>query len=199
MCRGYALRTLRPVEADAGVVDGAEVVLSLRHEPLTANAVAASLLQSKLSNVERITVLGALGAVYATNIADQDAAEALARTAGIAGRLGLQTMAKAVCSTLDVPPVAVRSGLKETGYARALATVPGGEALLSVQAEALAEALIEEFKSGPPSYNRAVATLELATVLSRVSERCERVLRAAVRVLESFIELSASSDGPSVA
>jgi hypothetical protein len=193
------LGTLRPVEADAGAVQGAEVVVSLRHEPLTANAVAASLLQSKLTNVERLTVLEALGLVYAENSTDQEVAETLARTAGITGRLGLQVMAKAVCRALDVPAVAARSGLKETAYARALAKTAAGAALLLVQTEALVSSFAEEQKNGPPSLLRAVATLELVDVLSEVSDHCERLLEPMAGRLRTQIANAAEHDGPSVA
>jgi hypothetical protein len=193
------LGTFIPVESDVNAVQGADVVLSLRHEPLTANAVAASLLQSKLTNVERLTVLEALGLVYAENSADQEVAQTLARTAGITGRLGLQLMAKAVCQALDVPAVAARSGLKETTYARALATINAGAALLLVQAETLASSLAEEQKNGPPSLMRAVATLELIDVLSEVSDHCESLLEPAATRLRTQIESAAEQDGPSVA
>ena len=187
------------MEAAAEGVQGAEVVLSLLHEPLTANAVAAALLQSKLSNVERVSVLEALGVVYATNSADQDVAEALARTAGITGRLGLQMLAKAVCRAIDIPPVAVRSGLKETAYARALASRPDGVALLTVLAETLAASHAKEVHNGPPSYKRAVATLELAGVLSGVSPKCEQVLEPMTMELRALIEVAVDPDGPAVA
>jgi hypothetical protein len=187
------------MEADVGGAQGAEVVLSLMHEPLTANAVAAALLQSRLSNVERVAVLEALGVVYATNSADQDVAEALARTAGITGRLGLQMLAKAVCELLDIPPVAVRSGLKETAYARALASSREGVALLTVLAETLAASHAKEAHNGPPSYKRAVATLELAGVLSEVSPKAEQVLEPMTMELRALIEAADAPDGPAVA
>jgi hypothetical protein len=187
------------MEADVGGAQGAEVVLSLLHEPLTANAVAAALLQSRLSNVERVAILEALGVVYATNSADQDVAEALARTAGITGRLGLQMLAKAVCELLDIPPVAVRSGLKETAYARALASSRDGVALLTVLAETLAASHAKEAHTGPPSYKRAVATLELAGVLSEVSPKSEQVLEPMTMELRALIEAADAPDGPAVA
>ena len=199
MSRVLYLRTLRYMEGNSGAAQGAEVVLSLLHEPLTANAVGASLLQSRLTNVERLSVLEALGAVYAANCADQDSAEALARTAGITGRLGLQVVAKTVCRALGVPSVALKSGLKETGYVRALVNTPGAAALLAVQTEALVASYSEESRVAIPSYKRAVATLELAVVLSGASAQCAQALRPMIDDLEMFIERASKPEGPSVA